>query len=125
MEWKLEVDFPFVAYQYSLRWHIPGDEPDQRISGDVRDYQRALLSIRDEAETPYISEAGLGAMKQFDLLCKTMRTEVCRGLAHDNSIIALFVYDTNQACLVPVLKLVLVERGAPSIQPLRSAWQRN
>ncbi len=101
--WILEVDRPMVGYQYLLRWEVPGDEPNPQIAGDTREWQRALLSLGKRIADKTINENDGEAIKQFNLLCEALKTEVCKGGLGEKWVIAIFIYDSAQHVLRPVL----------------------
>jgi 3',5'-cyclic AMP phosphodiesterase CpdA len=113
--WTLEIDRPLVGYQYALRWKLRDDAPNQklagrkrwqrwqRITGETEGWRRALLNLGSRIDTKATGAADDDAIKQFDLLCRTLQHIVCRGGFEEKWTIALFVYDSDKLALRPVL----------------------
>jgi hypothetical protein len=113
--WTLEIDRPLVGYQYALRWKLRDDAPDptivsterwlewQRITGQTEGWRRALLNIGGGIHGKATEPGDDEAIKQFDLLCTTLKLDVCRGGRDEKWTIALFIYDSEELALRPVL----------------------
>jgi 3',5'-cyclic AMP phosphodiesterase CpdA len=101
--WCLEVDRPIVGYRYSLAWKVPGRAEDTVISGSTREWQRILLKLSERRSTPTPAADDRDAVKQFDLLCKTLGIEVCRGGGEENWFVTLYAYESESLTLRPIL----------------------
>ncbi|MBY5625931.1 metallophosphoesterase family protein [Rhizobium leguminosarum] len=101
--WILEINRPLVGYQYSIRWKIPGDIQNARISGNTREWQRRLLNLGNRADEAATGERDREAIRQFELLCSTLEVEICHGGSDEKWVVALFVYDSEKLALRPIL----------------------
>jgi hypothetical protein len=100
--WSLDVDRPFVGYQYSLRWKLPGEIENREIADNTREWQRVLLNLGSRIDACKITDNDREAIKQFDLLCKTLELELCGRSPDEKWTVALFVHDPKQLALRPV-----------------------
>lgn len=99
--WTLKVDRPLVGYQYALRWQVPGDRIDAPVAGVTREWQKMLLNLGDRIDKKNESDNDRQAIKQFDLLCKTLEMEIGGSSPDEKWTIALFVYDSQDLALKP------------------------
>jgi predicted phosphodiesterase len=100
--WTLQVDRPLVGYLYALRWQVPGEIIDRKISGNTREWQNVLLNLGSRIDAGQTTAEDREAIKQFDLLCAALQVELCASSPNERWTIALFVHDSAELALRPV-----------------------
>lgn len=112
--WLLEIDRPFVGYQYALRWKLPGEIENREIADNTREWQRALLNLGRRIDAGQTTTNDREAIKQFDLLCRTLEIELCWRSPDEKWTVALFVHDSKRLALRPVFS----RRSGPAQEEL-------
>jgi 3',5'-cyclic AMP phosphodiesterase CpdA len=101
--WIAEIAQPLVGYQYSLRWRLPSEPANQATAGSARGGRDTLLGLGDRLDGGTETDNDREAIRQFKLLCTTLRIEACDNGQHEHWTVALFIYDAEKLALRPIL----------------------